>query len=207
MRYRAPDLAIDARFEAELVIEKSQFIAWLCHAPTPEAFEALLKAARTAHPGASHHCSAFIAGPPGEQTHIGFSDDGEPGGTAGRPMYQALLGSGLGEIGCVVTRYFGGTKLGTGGLARAYAQSVNKALETLPTREIVERTSYRVKVDFAQEAQARAYFDEQSAPIVSADYDGQGVTLTIAWPTDEPADFTALENRLKSALTFQRAET
>ncbi|WNL43058.1 YigZ family protein [Halomonas sp. PAMB 3264] len=207
MRYRAPDLALDTRFEAELVIEKSQFIAWLCHAPTPEAFETLLKAARSAHPSASHHCSAFIAGPPGEQTHIGFSDDGEPGGTAGRPMYQALSGSGLGEIGCVVIRYFGGTKLGTGGLARAYAQSVNKALETLPTREIVERTSYRVKVDFAQEAQTRAYFDEQSAPITGADYDGQGVTLTVAWPTDEPADFTVLESRLKSALDIQRVKT
>ncbi|UYF99145.1 IMPACT family protein [Halomonas sp. GD1P12] len=207
MRYRAPDLALDTRFEAELVIEKSQFIAWLCHAPTPEAFETLLKAARSAHPSASHHCSAFIAGPPGEQTHIGFSDDGEPGGTAGRPMFQALSGSGLGEIGCVVIRYFGGTKLGTGGLARAYAQSVNKALETLPTREIVERTSYRVKVDFAQEAQARAYFDEQSAPITGADYDGQGVTLTVAWPTDEPADFTVLESRLKSALDIQRVKT
>ncbi|WNL39699.1 YigZ family protein [Halomonas sp. PAMB 3232] len=207
MRYRAPDLTLDTRFEAELVIEKSQFIAWLCHAPTPEAFESLLKAARSAHPSASHHCSAFIAGPPGEQTHIGFSDDGEPGGTAGRPMYQALSGSGLGEIGCVVIRYFGGTKLGTGGLARAYAQSVNKALETLPTREIVERTSYRVKVDFAQEAQARAYFDEQSAPITGADYDGQGVTLTVAWPTDEPADFTVLESRLKSALDIQRVKT
>ncbi|MFG6667259.1 IMPACT family protein [Halomonas sp. HNIBRBA4712] len=207
MRYRAPDLAPDARFEHEVVVEKSRFIAWLCHAPTALAFDSLLKAARAEHPAASHHCSAFIAGPPGEQTHIGFSDDGEPGGTAGRPMYQALTGSGLGETGCVVIRYFGGTKLGTGGLARTYALAVNKALETLPTREIVERTPYRVKVDFASEAQARAWFDEQSAPVANADYDGQGVTLTVEWPTDEPADFTALESRLKGALEIRRADT
>ncbi|WP_447926758.1 IMPACT family protein [Vreelandella sp. EE27] len=204
MRYRAPNLSPDTHFEAEIVVEKSQFITWLCHAPTPDAFEALLKAARAAHPGASHHCTAFIAGPPGEQTAIGFSDDGEPGGTAGRPMYQALLGSALGEVGCVVIRYFGGTKLGTGGLARAYAQAVNKALETLPTREIVEREHYLLKVAFAQEALARAYFEEQRAPIAAADYDGQGVTLTVAWPKDEAADFTTLENRLKSTLDIQK---
>ncbi len=106
----------------------------------------------------------------------------------------------------MVIRYFGGTKLGTGGLARAYAQAVNRALEELPTREIVERTPYRVKVDFASEAQTRAYFGEQSAPITDADYDGQGVTLTIEWPVDEPANFTALESRLKGALDIKEVQ-
>ncbi|WP_447553859.1 IMPACT family protein [Vreelandella sp. EE22] len=204
MRYQAPRLSPEEHYAGDITVEKSQFIAWVCHAPAPAALEALLKAARAAHPGASHHCSAFIAGPPGEQTAIGFSDDGEPGGTAGRPMFQSLQGSQLGEVGCVVIRYFGGTKLGTGGLARAYAQAVNKALETLPTREIVEREYYLLKVGFAQEAQARAYFEEQRAPIAAADYDGQGVTLTVAWPKDEAADFTALENRLKSTLDIQK---
>lgn len=206
MRYRAPHLPPDEHHRVDTVVEKSQFIAWLCHAPTVAAFEALLRQARSDHPAASHHCSAFIAGPPSEQTHIGFSDDGEPGGTAGRPMYQALAGSGLGEVGCVVIRYFGGTKLGTGGLARAYALAVNKALETLPTCEIVEREAYRLKIDFAQEALARDYFAQLDVPITDADYDGQGVALTLAWPMDEAADFTALESRLKGVLDIRRIE-
>lgn len=129
MRYRVPDLASATWHTAEIEVEKSRFLTWICHAPNTADYHAMLQAAKTAHPNASHHCTAFIAGPPGEQTHIGFSDDGEPGGTAGRPMYQALLGSQMGEIGCVVIRYFGGTKLGTGGLARAYAQSVNAGLK------------------------------------------------------------------------------
>lgn len=115
MRYAVPDLSHGQRHESELEVEKSRFLAWVCHAPDAAAFEALLGEARRLHPNASHHCSAFIAGPPGEQTAIGFSDDGEPGGTAGRPMFQVLDGAALGQVGCVVIRYFGGTKLGTGG--------------------------------------------------------------------------------------------
>ena len=204
MRYRVPDLAPETWHTAEIDVEKSQFLAWVCHAPTTDAFDALLQAAKAAHPNASHHCTAFIAGPPGEQTHIGFSDDGEPGGTAGRPMFQALQGSQIGEIGCVVIRYFGGTKLGTGGLARAYAQAVNAGLETLPTREVIERDSYRLKVSFAHEAQARAWCDEQALPVQQAEYDGNGVSLTIGWPRDVELDISGLENRLKTSIELQR---
>lgn len=205
MRYRVPDLAPNVWHATTIEIEKSQFITWICHAPSNTAFDALLQAAKTAHPGASHHCSAFIAGPPGEQTHIGFSDDGEPGGTAGRPMFQALQGSHTGEIGCVVIRYFGGTKLGTGGLARAYAQAVNTGLETLPRREVVERDNYQLSISFAHEAMARAWCDEQQIPIHQVDYSGNGVCLTIGWPRDVALDLTALENRLKMTLDIQKA--
>ena len=133
-----------------------------------------------------------------------FSDDGEPGGTAGRPMFQALQGSQIGEIGCVVIRYFGGTKLGTGGLARAYAQAVNAGLETLPTREVVERDLYELKVSFAHEAQARVWCDEQGLPVQQAAYDGNGVSLTIGWPRDVELDISGLENRLKTSIELQR---
>ncbi|WAM49275.1 IMPACT family protein [Vreelandella venusta] len=204
MRYRVPDLAPATWHTAEIEVEKSRFLTWICHAPNTSDYHTMLQAAKAAHPNASHHCTAFIAGPPGEQTHIGFSDDGEPGGTAGRPMYQALLGSQMGEIGCVVIRYFGGTKLGTGGLARAYAQAVNAGIERLTTREVVERESYLLRVNFAHEAVARAWCDEQKIPIQQAEYDGSGVCLTIGWPKDEPLNFTTLENRLKTALDMQK---
>lgn len=207
MRYRVPDLAPDTWHTAEIDVEKSQFLVWMCHAPDTAAFDALLQAAKAAHPNASHHCTAFVAGPPGEQTHIGFSDDGEPGGTAGRPMFQALQGSQIGQIGCVVIRYFGGTKLGTGGLARAYAQAVNAGIETLATRDVVERDSYCFRVSFAQEAQARAWCDEQSLPIEEANYDGEGVSLTIGWPKDAALEISGLENRLKTTIEIQQTSS
>lgn len=200
MRYPIPNLAPAIWHNESIEIEKSQFIAWVCHAPSIDDFDTLLAAAKQAHPSASHHCSAYIAGAPGEQNRIGFSDDGEPGGTAGRPMFQVLNGSGIGEIGCVVTRYFGGTKLGTGGLARAYAQAVSAALETLPTREIVERDTYTLRLTFAQEADARAWCHEQALPIDNAEYDSDGVRLAIGWPRDRAFELNELENRLKASI-------
>ena len=202
MRYPIPDLPPGEWQATEIDVERSRFITWLCHAPDTATFEALLAEARRTHPGASHHCSAFIAGPPGEQTDLGFSDDGEPGGTAGRPMFQVLEGADLGQVGCVVTRYFGGTKLGTGGLARAYARAVAEALDALPRRTVVERTSLRLQVDFAGEAEARAWLAEQEVPVEQADYSADGVVLTVGWPIDAPAGLSALETRLRGRLAL-----
>ncbi|MEQ6889284.1 YigZ family protein [Halomonas sp. CS7] len=202
MRYAVPDLPPGHRHERELEVEKSRFIAWICHAPDAAAFEALLAEARRLHPNASHHCTAWIAGPPGEQTAIGFSDDGEPGGTAGRPMFQVLDGATLGQVGSVVTRYFGGTKLGTGGLARAYSRAVAQALETLPRREVVERAPLRLKVDFAGEAEARAWLAERDVPVEQADYGAEGVQLTVGWPSDAPVELSALSTRLRGRLAL-----
>ena len=197
MRYPIPDLPNGDHHANETEVERSRFITWLSHAPDTAAFETLLDEARREHPSASHHCSAYIAGPPGEQNAIGFSDDGEPGGTAGRPMFQVLAGSGLGQVGCVVIRYFGGTKLGTGGLARAYAQAVAKALETLPQREEIERVPIELKMDFAGEAEARAWLESHGAPVKNAKYASDGVQLSVAWPSDVEMDLTALEGRLR----------
>ncbi|MDR5906406.1 IMPACT family protein [Franzmannia qiaohouensis] len=202
MGYPIPDLEEGLWHESELEVEKSRFIAWLCHAPTSEAFDSLLAAARTAHPGASHHCSAFIAGPPGEQQAIGFSDDGEPGGTAGRPMFQVLDGAGIGQVGCVVTRYFGGTKLGTGGLARAYSQAVAQGLETLPRRDFTPRRRLTLGLDFAGEAEARSWLAERQIPVHGADYHASGVTLQVGWPAaKESTDLDELASRLKGRLS------
>jgi uncharacterized YigZ family protein len=132
----------------EEVIRKSRFITVLAHAPTAEAAQAVLENLKDEFPDATHHCWAYVAGPPGESASIGMSDDGEPHGTAGRPMLTVLLHSGVGEIVAVCTRYYGGTKLGTGGLSRAYSGGVRLALDTLPTQERVERTALRVEVAY-----------------------------------------------------------
>ncbi|GED21100.1 IMPACT family protein [Halomonas halmophila] len=202
MRYAIPDLAEGEWRETELEIERSRFLTWTACLADTATFEALLDAARRAHPNASHHCSAFIAGPPGEQNAIGFSDDGEPGGTAGRPMFQVLEGADLGRVGCVVIRYFGGIKLGTGGLARAYAQAVSDALASLPRREVVERTPLDVRVDFAGEAIARTWCSEHDIPVEAVDYQADGVTLTLGWPLDSDQDLDPLNARLKGRMTL-----
>ncbi len=104
---------------------------------------------RAEFPDATHNCWAFVAGPPGSTAAVGMSDDGEPHGTAGRPMLEALLHSGVGEIAAVVTRYYGGVKLGKGGLQRAYSGGVRLALESLPTTERVDRAALVLEIEYA----------------------------------------------------------
>jgi uncharacterized YigZ family protein len=126
-----------ARARVEETILRSRFITTVAPAATPEEARALVAAVRREFADASHNCYAFVAGPPGSTGQIGLSDDGEPSGTAGKPMLQVLLGSGIGDIAVVVTRYFGGTKLGTGGLVRAYSGGVKEVLKVLPMKEKV----------------------------------------------------------------------
>jgi len=130
-RYSIP--AGQARVEE--VILRSRFITTAAPAGTPDEARAFVARIRAEFPDATHNCYAFVAGPPGSTAQAGMSDDGEPGGTAGRPMLAVLLGSGIGDIVAVVTRYFGGTKLGTGGLVRAYSGGVKAVLDILPVRE------------------------------------------------------------------------
>jgi uncharacterized YigZ family protein len=178
-RYRIP-----ARpHRAEEVIQKSRFITALAHAPTAEAAQAFLAGIREEFPDATHHCWAFVAGPPGDTASIGMSDDGEPHGTAGRPMLTALLHSGVGEIVAVCTRYYGGTKLGTGGLSRAYSGGVNLALETLPTEEKVERTTLRLEVDYEYVDPLRRLLEEVEAVVEGEEY-GEAVRYRVAVPKE-----------------------
>ena len=132
---RYPIPAASVRFQE--TISRSRFITTVAAAATPEQARGLVAEVRAEFPDASHHCFAYVAGPPGSTAQIGMSDDGEPGGTAGRPMLAVLLGSGVGDVAAVVTRYFGGTKLGTGGLVRAYSGGVKAALAQLPLQEKV----------------------------------------------------------------------
>lgn len=131
------------------VVRGSRFITTLGHAPGEEEARRFIEEIRAEFPDATHNCWAFVAGPPGATARIGMSDDGEPHGTAGRPMLETLLHSGVGEVVAVVTRYFGGTKLGRGGLGRAYAGGVKAALETLPRGRKINRERVRIEVGYA----------------------------------------------------------
>ena len=137
-----------ATVEAEEVIRRSRFRTSLGRAGSRAEAERFVRAVRDRFPDATHHCWAFNARAPGSTAVIGMSDDGEPRGTAGRPMLATLLGSGVGEVAAVCARYYGGVKLGTGGLARAYAGGVKRALEACPTVLKVHREAVQIVVAY-----------------------------------------------------------
>lgn len=111
----------------EIVEKKSRFIATLAPANSEEEAAAFIEAVKKKYWDARHNCSAFVIGDKAQMTRC--SDDGEPSGTAGKPMLEVLLASEVRNVAAVVTRYFGGTLLGTGGLVRAYTQAVQAGLE------------------------------------------------------------------------------
>ncbi len=172
-----PRFLIPARtHRVEEVIRKSRFITFAAHAPSGEAAHAFLEGIRKEFPDATHHCWAFVAGPPGTTASIGMSDDGEPHGTAGRPMLNALLHGEVGEIVAVCVRYFGGTKLGTGGLSRAYSGGVKLVLDTLPTREKIRRILLEMEIEYDAVDPLKRLLHEVEAQVVSEEY-GAGVTV------------------------------
>lgn len=146
MEYLIPQSAVV--FEEE--IKKSRFITYLQHTEGLAQAKAFWQEIKLRHPDARHHCWATVAAQPNNSQELGFSDDGEPAGTAGKPMLAALQGSQIGEISAVVVRYYGGILLGTGGLVRAYGGGVQQALKLLETGVKVEYQPYQVRCDYGQ---------------------------------------------------------
>ena len=133
---------------AQETIQRSRFITTLSHAPRAAVAHEFVRQIRDEFPDATHNCWAFAAGPPGSTSHVGLSDDGEPHNTAGKPMLNTLLHSGVGEIVAVCTRYYGGAKLGTGGLSRAYSSGVKLALDALPTEPKIDRVAVEIVIGY-----------------------------------------------------------
>jgi uncharacterized YigZ family protein len=169
------------RHRSELRVRRSRFIATLAPAKDEEDARAVIHAVRQEFPDATHHCWAYVAGPPGDTARVGLSDDGEPRGTAGRPILTALLHSGVGDVVAVVTRYFGGVKLGKGGLGRAYAGAVTEALESLPTTPRLQRVLRGVEVDYPQVDPLLRLLDEVGAERLEEVY-GRRVRMRVLVP-------------------------
>lgn len=165
----------------EQTIERSRFIATIAHAPSAEEARAFINAVRAEFPDATHNCWAFVCGPPASTAVAGMSDDGEPHGTAGRPMLDVLLYSEVGEIAAVVTRYYGGVKLGKGGLVRAYGGAVQHALESMPRVEKVERTRITVTVEYPDIEPLRRLLDELGGDVEREEY-AADVSYDVAMP-------------------------
>jgi uncharacterized YigZ family protein len=185
----------------EETIKRSRFMASLTHAPDMDGARAFVAAIKEEFPEATHNCWAFNAGPPGDTACVGLSDDGEPSGTAGKPMLNVLLHSGVGEIAVVVTRWFGGTKLGTGGLVRAYAGLVNLGLETLPLRDMVVTRRLGVSLAYPSVTLFKRLlpdFEAEVADEVFSDVAG----FTVELPEERVDEFS----RAVAELTGGRAE-
>lgn len=165
-RYAIP--AADVRVVE--TIDRSRFITTLGPAPTVEAARAFIDRQRAEFADATHNCWAYVVGPPGSTAYVGLSDDGEPAGTAGKPMLQVLLGCGVGDIVVVVTRYFGGIKLGTGGLVRAYSGGVKAALAELPRSERVERGRLTVTIPYRLLESVQRRLPDYEVETLSIDY-------------------------------------
>ena len=163
--------------DAELEISRSRFLTRLERVSDEGAARAVIARVRAAHPRARHHCSALVLGPDGRVQRS--NDDGEPSGTAGAPMLDALVSAGISDVVAVVTRYFGGVLLGAGGLTRAYRAAVAAAvheagrIRRAPRREVVVRAAYEVAGPLEAEARRRGY------GIGAADY-GASVTQRFA---------------------------
>ncbi|WP_345815059.1 YigZ family protein [Paraburkholderia sp. PREW-6R] len=177
-----PTYTLPAALSAELDIRKSRFIAHAIPVADREAAMAELRRLRDAHPTATHICWALLAG-----GQSGMSDDGEPSGTAGRPILEVLRHHDLDGVLAAVVRYYGGVKLGAGGLVRAYTDAIASALLDAPRVERIAQVALVVEVSYADEARVRRWIDAAGYALANSAY-GMLVNMTIRLPANAVDD-------------------
>jgi uncharacterized YigZ family protein len=182
---------------AEATIQKSRFITSAAHAPTAEVAREFVETVRREVPDATHNCWAYVAGPPGSSAQVGMSDDGEPHGTAGRPMLNVLTHSDVGEIVAVCTRYYGGTKLGTGGLSRAYSSGVTAVMGLLATIRKVERVPVTLVIDYEFIDGVQRLLEQEDIRVNGVEYEEE-VRYRLEVPSSQRAEFDAAIKNLTS---------
>ena len=165
--------------DVETEIERSRFICWLRRVESEDAARTVIADARQAHRQANHHCSAFVVG--ADAALRRSNDDGEPAGTAGRPMLETLTHAGVSDVVAVVIRYFGGVKLGTGGLARAYSGAVSEALDRAPRIERIPVLHHDLHLSHADAGRVEHALRGAGFEIVDTTY-GHDVRLRLAVP-------------------------
>ncbi|WP_019028799.1 YigZ family protein [Colwellia piezophila] len=168
----------------ESIINRSRFICYLRPCDSIAEAKLMLKELQLLHPQASHHCHAFLTKSADDSQGYGFSDDGEPTGTAGKPMLLALQGGGIGQVCAIVVRYFGGTKLGTGGLQRAYGGSVRQALSFLQSKIKIAMVHKTLACQYSQVDDVLHLLRQVEGQVITQDYQ-QTVIFTLAIPTEK----------------------
>lgn len=178
-----------ATFQTETTVARSRFIATIARAETVEQAKAALAAIHQSMPDASHHVYAYVVGH-GRSVTEGLSDAGEPSGTAGQPVMAVLRGSGLGDTIIVVTRYFGGIKLGTGGLVRAYTEAAQTALAGVTTEAKIPRMSLTFRAPYSLYKRTIRLVREHDGEVVREAF-AEDVSLEVVLQSDQAALFQA----------------
>lgn len=179
---------LSAPCQAVYDIKKSEFLAFAYPISAKEQVAFHVEQLKASYPDARHHCLAYILGDPHNTTHAGFDDDGEPNGTAGRPILNVLQHKAIGNVLVVVVRYFGGIKLGAGGLTRAYATATQMVVDKMALMPFVPKSQVKVATDFAHEAQVRYLIGQIGGEILSADY-AQEVIMSVQLDSEKVAEF------------------
>ena len=174
---------------AEFTVKGSRFLGEIFPIASQTTVREKLKAQKAKYADATHVVHAFICGKQAEV--MGMSDDGEPGGTAGRPMLDVLKGRGVTNILVTVTRWFGGTLLGTGGLVRAYSGGVKGVLEVAEFEELIEKACFSLSCDYQQYKVVKKIISEQPVSELSEDF-SEEVSLAGKIPEAEYDAFSAL---------------
>ena len=159
-----------AFFQSEIEVKKSRFIVSALPISTTTELLHLQERLRADHPRASHHCTAYVLGSPLQPTSAGSSDDGEPSGTAGKPMLNILMHRRIGDVGVVVTRYFGGTKLGAGGLIRAYGSAVADLVDKIPLNTCFATVQLNITYPYDIEADVARVLGGFECSVLDATY-------------------------------------
>ena len=162
--------------EGIYIEKKSKFICHLFTVTSADEVTEIIKAEKKKYYDAKHHCYAYVMGDDGSD--IKCSDDGEPSGTAGRPMLDILQKEGLTDILCVVTRYFGGTLLGTGGLVRAYSAALKEAIDKSTFKNETEAVIVKYKYGYNFDARISSYLRDKDIKVLDSEY-SDAVEITI----------------------------
>jgi uncharacterized YigZ family protein len=168
--------------------KRSQFIAHLFPVTTREQALGHLNTLKVQYPNARHHCWAYLIGNPEQPSMAAYNDDGEPSGTAGRPILHVLTQRGAGNSCAIVVRYFGGIKLGAGGLVRAYGQAVSLAIDGAKWNTVVSTQTYWVQCQYEDEPQVRHCAEHWEGEVLAQNYDAQ-VKLEIRIPCKNHIQF------------------
>lgn len=185
---------------AEIEIRKSRFIGMLFAVGSRAEAQLLLAAQRKQHPGAGHVCWALVC-----EGDSGLDDDGEPAGTAARPMYNVLMHKDLMNVLAVVVRYWGGIKLGAGGLTRAYGQAISEAVKNAELLPVEPQCERRCVLQFADESGLRRLCEQHQVAVLDAVY-AEAVTLVLRMKQRQAGEFEeAARNLLRGALHISRA--
>jgi uncharacterized YigZ family protein len=179
-----------ASIETVTEVKKSRFIARATKVTDRQSAIAFIEQARQDYPDAHHHCWAYLLGNPASASSAAANDAGEPSGTAGKPILNVIQHKSVGDVIVVVIRYFGGIKLGAGGLVRAYSGAAEAVMSMLPLEQAVPTQEVKLLLDFAKEQLLRHWAEQHEAQVLNVDY-GQRVVVQLDVPDVAMNELTA----------------